>query len=593
MLLGLAAPAHPATWYVRGNVRADSSGSCAGTFVGPCRYLSLVNARVAYGDTVDVDSLGHYNPSDTNTVISTRNRISPGGTYAGAFPPDRIVYRGRTDAPERVKVEGGLPGVPWLTAEGFWFAGATGIGHTGIAAGHDDRVEIDSCLIRGGSGFTGSKGSIVKNSTIAGNLWINTSTGSPVCAASPGSTTQRDTMLNNTIALYTDAATATIGTSNKGIAIMNQCSDLRFERNRFSGTFNNGTGSACNSYMMYVYNSARLTFRDNRWTAEATSINDADNGWHVISTRDSTVDLTFYRDTILAGLSSVYQINGHRIVQSGNPYGYRLCAEFGIMGPSSRITIEQCVVRSRLGTAMNPQVRLSGLTLRHNVVAGPGAFLLSGSGDGLSGVTVEWNTFFARGKSAFRVFEMPTPIGAVNTVRGNIFASTAPTSSDGIVDLRDSGGGAQGGTLFDRNVYWDYGAAGTNAITISGPDVTVVKTVGPSGTAGASYGWELDGKFANPVLTDTSYAAFNQHLRRSSAAAESLHAHVAPEAWLWATHPDSTAPVDQDERNDRYVGAPAPRDTMPPATPVISSLSASTAGGVLVKTITFTMAGDD
>ena len=263
------------------------------------------------------------------------------------------------------------------------------------------------------------------------------------------------------------------------------------------------------------------------------------------------------------------------------------------MGPSSRITIEQCVVRSRLGTAMNPQVRLSGLTLRHNVVAGPGAFLLSGSGDGLSGVTVEWNTFFARGKSAFRVFEMPTPIGAVNTVRGNIFASTAPTSSDGIVDLRDSGGGAQGGTLFDRNVYWDYGAAGTNAITISGPDVTVVKTVGPSGTAGASYGWELDGKFANPVLTDTSYAAFNQHLRRSSAAAESLHAHVAPEAWLWATHPDSTATVDQDERNDRYVGAPAPRDTMPPATPVISSLSASTAGGVLVKTITFTMAGDD
>ena len=168
--------------------RRGTSGATFGpTRPAPALARSLAPAatcrsstRVAYGDTVDVDSLGHYNPSDTNTVISTRNRISPGGTYGGAFPPDRIVYRGADRCAGAGQVEGGLPEFRGSRPRASGSRARPGSATLGSRPATTTAWRLTPALIRGGSGFTGSKGSIVKNSTIAGNLWINTSTGSPV-----------------------------------------------------------------------------------------------------------------------------------------------------------------------------------------------------------------------------------------------------------------------------------------------------------------------------------------------------------------------------------------------------------------------------
>lgn len=286
-----AAPAAAAIYYLAPGGNDSNNGTSTST---PWATISKANSALRAGDTV----------------------ILLPGSYSGTIAPStngtetaRIRYVGSLADPNAVTV-GGIS----LTKS---FVTVMGVRSTaGATMNYPAQYDSVAWCTLGYLQFGGSKDCMALRNTVNGQVRFAANSGlacydhgvfDPNCVAPA----ERDTMRGNVVNF------GAVYPGSRAMVFHGHSQTCVVDSNAFNATLTAGGQYPSESgIVMASYNSYHHTFRDNRWTVEATADHPYDT-WRAITLRDSTHDFLFERDTLLAGVGSDKSIHV-QVANSGN-----------------------------------------------------------------------------------------------------------------------------------------------------------------------------------------------------------------------------------------------------------------------------------
>ncbi|MBI3539543.1 MAG: hypothetical protein HY076_04665 [Candidatus Eisenbacteria bacterium] len=457
LLPGLA---HATTYYVSPGGSDSNSGLTALT---PWATIGRANNALTAGDAV---------------------RILP-GTYSDRINPARsgsalarISYIGDLSSPGAANVPGIDVFSSYVTVKGVNSADA---GHLEYPARNDS---LAFCVLGGGQVLYGVKYSMIAHNIINGGVSWELDKGLSVGPAT--SNCEQDTMRGNII------TQASISPSH-GFKFRGYTQYCLVDSNQIAGTF---TSNTVDGSGRIAYNSYYDVFRDNRWTYEATVSFGPNGPWKAFVLRDSTHDLTFERDTLLAGLQSPYDI-GAAISTSGN------------FGEVRNNVWRGCVYKTN-SSIYNTYPLTNGL-FQNSVFAckGDAVFWFQ---DQVNNCTFDHCTFYSAAGQAMRI---DAPMSAT-TFTSNVFytqSARAPATNGGTILF-----GTTTGFTSNYNLFFSPAYSSTPG------DRSIAWCCYNGSRPGTGQGWnnatgqDAGSHYGSPMMLDSTFTNLDGHLLLGSLA---------------------------------------------------------------------------
>jgi len=465
LALLFALPAAANTYYVS----PSGSGSNPGTDRDAPTSLAQANAVVFAGD-VCVLLPGNY---------STRIQPARSGTMF-----NRITYVGDIHSPNAATVTSIEINQEWISVKGVAANG-------GVTLEYPARRDSIAWCALGGVGFQGAKNCIVARNQVNGHVAFLLDRG---LALGPAiSNCDNDTLRGNRI----DTGPVIAWHNFK---IRGYTQNCLIDSNVVTAVFD--ASSPGDGVARIFYNSSHNVVRDNSWRFTSTvACPNGGEPWYGFVMRDSAMNYTFERDTVLLGVDSPYGIRGIMChggsfpnSVSGNVYDhcvYKTNSYIYVQAPFTRSVIQYSVFASPGDKALWFMNAMDGSQLRHNL-------------------------FYSAHQSVR--FEVPFT-GSGNEITSNIFYSTDATPPSGTGCQVFVAGSAMTNVTSDNNLWF------TPSYTSFPGDRALYLAccvVGSAVGAGSSWyrnsGQDGASRYGSPRLADSTFANLNPRLSPGSRA---------------------------------------------------------------------------